>query len=264
MNRFFVFLSCFFLTVAFSANAQSANDPFCTLAPNDMVAALDGTWNLTQGQGFATAGPPEMTFVLPLPAHPPQPLTITYDPAAGIATATGAAPGETMLLVPTTPEGAAAVVGSIGEEDMEDYLEIGTGCDWYSIPLMIGTNIYSLDSLVELSPSQDAPDNLPNSVYGSFNGIAFRYCYDPYNPDPVFQTGRQDIPNGGGPQYNHSCDPSRPDRNVAPTIRVSEGQMSMSLAVKFQSPSSGTGILLFEGMKDGYPFAAKAPVRFSR
>lgn len=258
MNRFFVFLSCFFLTVAFSANAQSANDPFCTLAPNDMVAALDGTWNITQGQGFATAGPPQMTFVLPLPAHPPQPLTITYDPAAGIATATGAAPGETMLLVPTTAQGAAAVVGIIGEQDMEDYLEIGTGCDWYSIPLMIGTNNYSLSSL--------GIDSTPNALVGTFGDITAGICRDSgeFGIDRgTFDNPRLRTPNGSIGSFNlvniNECPGA--SREV---WSFSEGQMSMSLAVKFQSESSGTGILLFEGMKDGYPFSAKAPVRFSR
>ena len=245
------------------ARAAPAPDGFCGSSPQEMLAALDGTWNLTQGKGFATAGPPQMSFVVPLPAHPAQPLTITYDPAAGVATATGAAPGETMIMVPATQAGAAAVVGIIGQEDIEDYLEIGTGCDWDAIPIMIGTNIYSLDSIT------NGPDAGPNHFYGSFGGYGFDYCTagDVGEIDQALVFGHNsDIPVAPtlDSDYESVCDPDDPELNGPAVPEVSEGQMSMSLAVKFQSPTSGTGILLFKGTKDGYPFSAKAPVSFSR
>ena len=56
------------------------------------------------------------------------------------------------------------------------------------------------------------------------------------------------------------CDPD----HVPFRLKSGEGQMVMNLLVKFQSPNSGTGIVIFEGQMNGHKFGAKAPVQLTR
>ena len=72
-------ISALVLATVFNSGAAAAqtdgDDPFCALAPFEMLVALEGNWSLTQGNGFAWAA----GMAIPLPANPPQSFTIEFD-----------------------------------------------------------------------------------------------------------------------------------------------------------------------------------------
>jgi hypothetical protein len=195
-----------------------------------------------------------------LQPHPAQTLHFAFDPEYFVAELTGAAPGEKLVLLPVdTPETAEAAVGALGDI-ISDYLgSVRTDCQGHEVPLMIGTNAYSLER------AGRTPAERPNAIAGSFGNLGFYYCI---NGSPgagtsfAIVTGRPGRLAGAPPgiSTDHSENCLHDDDFLPPA----SGQMSMSLAVKFQSSTSGTGILVFEGKQNGYEFRAAAPVTLER
>ncbi len=193
-------------------------------------------------------------MAIPLPGHPAQNLSLDYDPSNGTALLEGAAPDELLLLLPATAEEAAIAADALAENGTSP-TNAGE-CDWASLPLMVGSNIY------ELRPG---PQSTNNGVFGQILGVEFGYCYNgsadgSQSSFQIFQGGFGPVPL---PVYAeegeyHSCNPPAEVPQPAP------GQMVMTLIVRFASPNSGSGVLLFEGQQGGNSFSATAPISMSR
>jgi hypothetical protein len=229
---------------------QHGDDPFCASAPLEMLAALEGPWTLRQGAGFAAAG----AMVLPLPAHPPQTVVLDYDEGAWYATLTGMA-GERMVMFPTDENQIEAVVKYLTEADAANLLEIGAGCDWYSLPLMLGSNSYSLNR------AGGQPGTMRLDIANISDGTLthLSVCIPMHGPednDVVYQVGNNRV---GAAMNDCALDDDHPS-----LLQAGEGQLLMNLLVKFQSTESASGIVIFEGVMNGQRFGAKAPVTLSR
>lgn len=268
MKMFFAFLAGVILTISHPALAQTADEEFCALAPIDMLVALDGNWTLNPGAGVVGAG----GMVIPVPAQAPQPLTFTYNPDSASITIVDGTTKQEFILVPTTPEAGEIALGIAKDWSSADFMKMGAGCDWYSMPLMIATTAYSLNGEV---------GEMKNIVSGVFGPLSFSYCpfgnYGNPNvdgnlsgdlalvatPKEVYIDGK---PNATNPAftffevgYDGSCEK---DPNYDPT--PAEGDLIMNLVVKFQSPTSGTGVLYFDGEMNGFQAIAVRPVTLSR
>lgn len=109
MKKLFAFFSCFFLSTAVSAQAKPSDEEFCTMAPVEMLAALDGNWRLKPGPGVVMAG----LGAFPLPAQGVQKLSFTYNSDSASVTIVDAKTGDDFILVPTTPEAAAGAFAPV-------------------------------------------------------------------------------------------------------------------------------------------------------
>jgi hypothetical protein len=233
------------LVVAQTPAASAAE--FCASAPHELLTALDGSWTLTQGPGLAIGGLP-----IPLPAHPPVPVTLEYILEGGHAILN--AQGQDMLMMPTTTEDASELLGELNQ-----YLVTSTegmdACDWYALPTLVGTNLYDL-SFNLVTPVMD-PD--PVSIYFCINGTTHGYGVvdfrevtigDQVENVPVLDRFRPEDQGGLIP-----C-------NIP--IGTLPAGMTMTVALKFDSPSSARGMLTFEGASGPFPFAAWAPITMAR
>jgi len=167
--------------------AQTSGDAadLCATSPAELLAALDGTWTLNQGPGWAAAG--GGAIGTPLPAHPPQQIQIALDPNLGLPVLS--AQGQHMMMVPAEPEPVAEHIDSVIEETGSAGAQSNaTDCDWYGLPPIIGTNMYSLDGPGVQTPDLSAlagagwPDA---DGHGSFS-LAFYVCPGTL-PDRVYQ-----------------------------------------------------------------------------
>jgi len=264
MKRFIAVLSCFFLLFAASAQAQTSDEAFCAMAPVEMLAALDGDWKLKPGPGVVMAGiVGGKAATLPLPAQKAQKLSFTYDANNASVTIVDSKTGDDFIMVPTTPEAADVVLGIMKDWTSEDFLAVGKGCDWYSIPLMIASNTYSLN---HNAPGLKTPDG--DTVYGitgAFGGWKFEYCPTGMKDDPdniftiVPDKTEQFIP-GEVNVVTENFDKFICKYNPIPL----QGDLVMNLILKFQTPSSATGVLHFEGEMNGSKAVAVRPVTLSR
>ncbi|MBC2778577.1 hypothetical protein [Parasphingopyxis marina] len=249
--RFSLALIGLFFAAAAPAQAQSGSaGNFCAAAPVETLQSLDGSWRITQGPGLARAA----GMAIPLPGHPAQALSLDYDPLSGTALLEGAAPDELLVLLPASAEDAGIAAEALAENGGAP--ANGGECNWASLPLMIGSNVY------ELRPG---PQSTNNAVYGQVLGFAFGYCYngsiDPSESSfQIFEGGLGPIPL---PVYaeestTNACNPPPEAPRPAP------GQMVMTMIVRFDSQNSGSGLLLFEGRQGGNSFSATAPITISR
>jgi hypothetical protein len=225
---------------------------FCSVAPIEALQALDGNWKITQSPGAATARTSQGAIAIPLPGHGPQSLSLDYDPLSGTALLEGAAPDELLLLLPANAQSAQIAVDAL-EQDGAGPSSAG-GCDWASLPLMIGSNVYSL------RPGPQSPNN---GVFGQVLGVGFGYCYNglagaPSSNFSFFPGGPVPVPVVVQEGESEDCNPPTEAPQPAP------GQMVMTMLVRFDSLNSGRGVLLFEGQQGGAQFSARAPISFSR
>ena len=216
--------------------SASSGEEFCATAPQDLLAALDGSWTLTQGPGLAIGGLP-----IPLPGHPPVAVGLEYISEAGFAIMT--AQGQDLIMWPEATENASNLLG-----DLNQYLVTSTegmdACDWDALPTLVGTNLYALSfNLVRRSPTM-------RTVAFGFcrHGERWEYYFDGLTID-VEQTVQQ-------------CSGCFVPCNI-PIGNVPAG-MTMTVALKFDSPSSARGMLSFEGKSGPFPFAAWAPITMAR
>lgn len=252
------------------AEAQQSEDAFCASAPDELLAAIEGDWSLTQGAGFFVVGPQTM----PLPSHPPKAISITYDPTDFHATVT--APDGRMILIPTAEDSVTADVPYLNDKDAEKFLGIGAGCDHYALPLMLGANVYSLNRaqgayrivwlvLGEVSVPFCSGADASKFTEEYWRDTGEELVIQP-GPDPteplhkgigVGSTDIRDTPDSAW----FPC-PFKDSLNSIP--EAAEGEMTMTLIVKFRTPDFATGLLQFHGQMEGHKFAAKAPVTLSR
>jgi hypothetical protein len=212
-----------------------------------MLAALDGTWTLKQGAGLASGvaptgipGLPVGGITIPLPANPPQRFTLTFDPAAGYATLSGE--GQSMAMVGATPAELGGVSKYLSSADIDKLITKGKGCAWNALPIMVGSNVYGLDT-----PA--TPGGKGRFSYVGLPGLKVTLCV---LPDGSYREATdRDL------GVDRGC-----KQEAKPAVRM--GDMKMSLIMKFQSSTQGSGVLLFEGQQDESRFTAIAPITMSR
>lgn len=245
-------LACFVLVL--TASLAVAQDPpsgggdFCAIAPQALLVALDGSWSMEQGPGFAIGGVP-----IPLPAHPPVAMRLEYVADGGYAILSGQ--GQQMAMVPMVTETATEVLGDWSEHFVSS-TEGMEACDWYALPTLMGSNVYALrgaippDMATVLGEYSSSTDSFAVGIFACVGGRT-----------PVFIAGGTSEGVGYG-QADEVLDYSRfcGDKGM----RSTQGDMSMTISLKFDSPSSARGMLTFSGEYDGYPFAAWAPITLFR
>lgn len=89
---------------------------FCATSPAELLSALDGTWTLTQGPGWAAAG--GGSIGMRLPPHPPQQMQIAFDPNLGFPVMS--AQGQHMVLLPAGPDPVADHIDGVIQETGND------------------------------------------------------------------------------------------------------------------------------------------------
>lgn len=235
------------LAASFAAAQDSASGggDFCAIAPQELLVALDGSWSLEQGAGLAVGGVP-----IPLPAHPPVAMRLEYDAEGGFAILGGQ--GQQMVMVPVVTETASAVLGDWFEH-FATATEGMDACEWYALPTLVGSNVYALKGTTQTGSLQWFDDSGAVMEYNM--GAVF--CVGDHAYFLLLQSG----PEGKVLVPGEDTDGSRcADTDV---IR-SAGDMSMTISLKFDSPSSARGMLTFMGESDGYSFAAWAPITMTR
>lgn len=255
------------ITAAVQVHAQIDPDE-CPTAPRDLLAGLDGVWSVKQGAGVMIV---PVMGALPLPSHAPLRLTMAYDPNTGTSQLTGSGPDEHLVMFPTHESLVPQIQEMVSEADKAGLLNIGDSCDWYGLPLMVGTNSFSLyapaTSETGTAIALALPEGLPNSAPMSVpltcltaqdkQGItAFLRENAPAKDSAAAFGAVASLASSGTlyVQHNAAC-------NVTP---ASSGDLLMTLLVKFQSPTAATGMLIFEMNQNGLQAIAKAPVTMSR
>lgn len=232
-------------------DTPSSGGGFCATAPQDLLSALDGSWSLTQGRGIAIGGPP-----IPLPAHPPVEMGLEYNSEGGYAILSGQ--GQQMLMLPTSTETASNILGGLNE-NFVTATEGMDACDWYALPTLVGSNWYDLTRIItsQTSPSIGAADGTSAAamIFFCINDLQYYTVFAVEEGGPVMVEVAQDIDWTSGPPSPNEC-------NIP--IDAVTGDMKMTIALKFDSPSSARGMLSFRGEQGGYHFAAWAPITMSR
>lgn len=131
------------ITAAVQVHAQIDPDE-CPTAPRNLLEGLDGFWSVKQGAGVMIV---PVMGALPLPSHAPLRLTMAYDPNTGTSQLTGSGPDEHLVIFPTHESLVPQIQEMVSEADKAGLLNIGDSCDWYGLPLMVGTNSFSLSAL---------------------------------------------------------------------------------------------------------------------
>lgn len=221
---------------AAAQDTPSGGGDFCATAPQELLAALDGSWSFTQGRGMAITGGP----AVPLPAHPPVRMGLEYNSEGGYAILSGQ--GQQMLMLPTATETASGLLGGLYQNFVTS-TEGMDACDWYALPTLVGTNAYDLSG--HFGPPSGNPDGKNLSLCYDGDHYIFNYEVGLYN-GVIEEIVLKKV---------GSCD----DRDW-----VDGGDMTMTIALKFDSPSSARGMLSFSGKHGGYRFAAWAPITMSR
>lgn len=247
------------------AHAQSGSEA-CPTAPRDLLAGLDGTWSVQQGAGVMIV---PVMGAMPLPPHEPLRLTMAYDPETGTSQLTGNGPDEQLIMFPTHESLVPQIQELVSEADKEDLLNIGEGCNWYALPLMVGTDTYSLDApassdgttVIALALPDELSKSMPvrRSTMVCFTSREKQaigdFISDNATADYVVNTIIPAMEKAGKLYVMDDFIPCTPPGT---------GDMTMTLLVKFQSPNSGTGMLIFEVNQNGTRAIAKAPVTMSR
>ena len=215
------------------AAAQSEGDDFCASTPTETLSVLDGNWSLRQGPGFVLSA----VGAIPLPAQPGQTLTMQFVSDAGYSTLSGQ--GQQLVMVGGMPQNVAPVAAYLDEEQAEGFFTPGPGCNWLNQPVMIGSKRYDLTATI---PGDSNP--------------AF-YMPIPISDAVIIVCVRADGSIEVGEGFGANC--GVPDQELD-----GEGELNMTLIVKFQSPSSATGVLIFTGNSRGNRFYAKAPITMTR
>jgi hypothetical protein len=228
-------------------DAPTGGEGFCATAPPELLAALDGSWSLEQGPGLAVGGWP-----IPLPAHPPVAMRLEYDAEGGFAILSGQ--GQQMLMVPVVTEIVSDVLGDWFPH-FEGSTEGMEACDWYALPTLIGSNVYALSGAIPAEWARVLGESNASIEYAvAILCVADRSYIFGVARD-IDETDVHPIADGA-PDGSTNCE----DRGT----RSLQGDMSMTISLKFDSPSSARGMLTFVGESDGYSFAAWAPITMFR
>ncbi len=222
LGRLFALLivSCASATAARAqVNTQGGN--FCAIAPDDLLIVLDGSWTLRQGPAKTMPGTP-----VSLPAPPPVAVTFHYDSAQHLVHVASADLTEGIALFPSAPTQRARADALIAQGPQRN---APVGCDWGSLPTIIGTNYYTGWDTGELV-SWSGPFCSPfwSDLLGDYAGSVV-------------------------------CTNARPSQR-----REGPLNMEMTLVVRFSSADHGAGMVYFEGHQGGRWFGAMAPVEISR
>lgn len=210
--------------------ATDGDDGFCTMAPSELLAALDGTWSLKQGAGAALGESNRGVAGVPLPPHGAQPLGFKYDPQRGVAVLSGQDTPDQMILFPVASAQAEQAARAFARGDAAKARAASTHCNPDSLRIFVGTNSYALD--------RDAAQHRGGSSEAAY------FC------SMLGMTGIPPAP------VQRACSPR--------TTEAAHGQMTMTLLVRFQSANAGSGMLYFQGEMEGSHFGAAAPVQLSR
>lgn len=244
------------------ARAESGgDDTFCASAPIEMIKAIEGNWTLKQGAGYGAGG----VLPFPLPAQPPQSVWIEVDAGKGIAYLKH--DGQKLAIIPVLPSEAMAQEIRLDEAEQKGLLNTGGGCEWYSLPIMLGSNVYELSYAA--AKAQGVADGTSIAMVVT-EGEVFYACSN--GRMDRFKSTVSEILGEGVKVVEKSADAPEKAAGVekyceledidTPDPRV--GEMVMNLLVKFKSPDSGTGILHFKGQYGATVFEAKAPVSLTR
>ena len=230
------------------AQAQSA-DEFCATAPTDLLSALDGAWTLTHGPGVSMTGMGTHAF----PAPEPTTLQFQYLPNYGFGELSG--DGQSMLMFPAGGQATAAYIdGVISQSSLQNVQPNSAGCDWYALPSLVGTNSYVLEgngnTSIDLEDLRGMMFDGDLTIWFCANTPTYDFFEDIDNEDSFAAAGVDD----------EECRARSPQSG--------QGDMSMTLFLKFDSPSSASGVASFSGdMRAGRQrirFAAETPVWMTR
>lgn len=262
MIRLFCAMCLIVMAAQQFARADSGgDDTFCASAPIEMIKAIEGNWTLKQGAGYGAGG----ILPFPLPAQPPQSVWIDVDTGKGIAYLKH--DGQKIAIIPVLPSEALAQEMRLDEAEQKGLLNTGGGCEWYSLPIMLGSNVYELSDAA--AKAQGGADGTSIAMVVT-EGEVFYACSN--GKMDSFKTTVSEILGEGVAVVEKSNDAPEKAETInkycemedidTPDPRV--GEMVMNLLVKFKSPDSGTGILQFKGQYGATVFAARAPVTFTR
>lgn len=228
------------LAIVASTQVATAQDKdFCSLEPAELLAALEGDWVFDQGPGIAKAG----VMDVPLPDQPPVTLTVEFLAEAGIGFLSGQ--GQDMIIMPMVPGLVDNWATVLPQADQEKYKKPGASCGWKALRSFIGTTEYVLDGVYNGKPPAKIKENM---MVGT--------CKD----NPLF-----DITLDVGADLAMAILDILPG---VPPINCfgykTEGDMSMTIVARFESPTSGFGHVYFEGKTDVSRFWANAPLTLTR
>ncbi|PWE18814.1 hypothetical protein DDZ18_04280 [Marinicauda salina] len=214
----------------FAADSEAQGSPsagFCALTDEALLAELDGAWNLTQGPGVVNAG----YMQIPSPPHPPVPVTFEFDPERGVVDIVAADLSDNMIMFASVPS-IAEDLARLAEEGAEPGPP--TECPWSVVPTLIGTNFYEL----------------VDDQYSGGHSVAHLCSADRWrNPEPGGYYDSEDA----RAWFDRNCQRERAD-----------GELQMTLYLRFSGPDAGAGTIFFSGEQDGYTAMAVAPVTLSR
>jgi hypothetical protein len=222
-GRIFAFLIifCASATMAHAQDASSDGSDFCAIAPDDLLVVLDGSWTLRQGPPTTMPGTP-----VPLPAPPPVGVIFNYEPAQHLVHVVSADLTEGIALFPSAPTQRARADALIAQGPPGS---APVGCDWGSLPTIIGTNYYTgWDTGERVSMSGPFCSPLWDNLLGEYVGGVV-------------------------------CTNARPSQRVEGPLNL-----EMTLVLRFSNANHGAGMVYFEGHQGGRWFGAMAPVEISR
>jgi len=206
-----------------------AND-FCSADGGALLQQLSGQWRVNHGVGaFSAAG-----MIMPYKSPKASTIDFEYMEGIGVIFATGVDQVGEMLVVPATPEVADLANAAVGASQ-------GTGsCNWSQLPVLVGTSNYPNWQQENVDYGPTACQRLQHYAQvfdfltgGSVMGPLAPYVYGDCPPE---ETGNM----------------------------LRSAGMSMTMVVRFSSPDSGSGYLLFDGQSDGHNFKAYTPITLSK
>ncbi len=244
--------ACAALPAAVAAEADDGA-AFCATPPATLLEALEGTWTLRQGRGWAAAGGGAVGVTLP--ARPAQTMEIAALPDLGVAVMQ--AQGQSMILLPAGSEAVAGqvddIVAETGIAGVESSL---TGCDRRAMPSFIGTNTYQLRG-----DGQRAFD-LQDFGVQRIDSVSIGVCADS-EFQRIVEEGviRRDLDHDG---WSVPGLPWHFELETCDGAPSGSGDMDMTVYLSFDSETSAAGVLSFNGRMNGMPFAAQAPLTLWR
>lgn len=231
-----------------SAEAQSESD-FCTTPPIELLRELEGTWQVKQGAGYTLSGVGQF----PLPPQPAQSMEFQYIAHHDIGVLSGQ--GQHMIMLPGNAGQMADHLDSLLlDTGLRDVRQDVSGCDWQTMPSLVGTNHYSLTGRGQ---EPDILRLMGGAGWDGYLGISF--C----STGATMETTEMII--GDTTVGVEVLDADNPACQQSPGGR---GDMQMTVLLRFDSPNSAAGILSFRGdmraQGTRIRFAAQAPLTMTR
>lgn len=216
-------------TAVYSASDPSDQSPeFCDITGQELLPVIDGTWTLQQGAGVAAVA----GLTIPLPPSSTS-VTFEYDAGSGLMDVKSADLQDGMIMFPIVEQ-----LVEISNEMMAeaDVATVTGNCDWNEIPIIVGTNFYQLTETV--AASAEVLQNLC---------VAPRWT----NPEP-------------GSYYAQPAQREWFEDNCLQFDHLLDGELKMTIMLKFSSSNAGSGYVVFNGEHEQYLYTAAAPVSVSR